>query len=70
MSVCPLHRTGVRPEHLVGRCLGQVVASWRLYGPSGPPKTWKILRDCRSMGDGVHHATRGVARLHNLALGR
>ncbi|MGX1544478.1 transposase [Streptomyces adustus] len=32
-------------------------------------KTWKILRDCRLKGDGVHHAMLGIARLHNLALG-
>lgn len=31
-------------------------------------KTWKILRDCRRKGDGVHHAMLGIARLHNLAL--
>ncbi|WP_329168800.1 transposase [Streptomyces sp. NBC_01267] len=31
-------------------------------------KTWKILRDCRLRGDGVHHAMSGIARLHNLAL--
>ncbi|GGT65293.1 hypothetical protein GCM10010207_75570 [Streptomyces atratus] len=31
-------------------------------------KTWKILRDCRLKGDGVHHAMRGIARMHNLAL--
>lgn len=31
-------------------------------------KTWKILRDCRLKGDGVHHAMLGSARLHNLAL--
>jgi hypothetical protein len=29
-------------------------------------KTWKILRDCRLKGAGVHHAMLGVARLHNL----
>ncbi|MFF7238418.1 transposase [Streptomyces collinus] len=29
-------------------------------------KTWKILRDCRLKGDGVHTALLGVARLHNL----
>ncbi|WP_126640501.1 transposase [Embleya hyalina] len=29
-------------------------------------KNWKILRDCRLKGDGVHHAMLGVARLHNL----
>ncbi|WP_329170057.1 transposase [Streptomyces decoyicus] len=31
-------------------------------------KTWKILRDCRFKGDGVHHAMLGIARMHNLAL--
>ncbi|MEU6847466.1 transposase [Streptomyces sp. NPDC046716] len=31
-------------------------------------KGWKILRDCRLRGDGVHHAILGIARLHNLAL--
>ncbi|OKJ49568.1 transposase [Streptomyces sp. CB02009] len=31
-------------------------------------KAWKILRDCRLKGEGVHHAMRGIARLHNLAL--
>ncbi|MDH6228925.1 hypothetical protein M2169_005895 [Streptomyces sp. MJP52] len=31
-------------------------------------KTWKILRDCRLKGDGVHHAMLGIARMHNLAL--
>ncbi|MFF5392910.1 transposase [Streptomyces sp. NPDC013012] len=29
-------------------------------------KTWKILRDCRLKGDGVHHAMLGIARLHNV----
>lgn len=31
-------------------------------------KTWKILRDCRLKGDGVHYAMLGIARLHNLTL--
>ncbi|GHF16660.1 hypothetical protein GCM10014715_84840 [Streptomyces spiralis] len=31
-------------------------------------KTWKVLRDCRFRGDGVHHAMLGIARMHNLAL--
>lgn len=31
-------------------------------------KGWKILRDCRLKGDGVHHAMLGVARLHNLTI--
>lgn len=31
-------------------------------------KTWKILRDCRLKGDGVHHAMLGIAPLHNLTL--
>ncbi|MET8898013.1 transposase [Streptomyces albogriseolus] len=33
-------------------------------------KAWKILRDCRLKGDGVHQAMSGIARLHNLAIGR
>jgi hypothetical protein len=31
-------------------------------------KSWKILRDCRLKGDGVWHAARGVALMHNLAM--
>lgn len=31
-------------------------------------KTWKILRNCRLNGDGVHHAMLGIARMHNLTL--
>lgn len=31
-------------------------------------KTWKILRDCRLRGDGVHYAILGIACLHNLTL--
>jgi len=31
-------------------------------------KSWKILRDCRLKGDGVHHAMTGIARLHNLTV--
>ena len=31
-------------------------------------KSWKILRDCRLKGDGVHHAILGITNLHNLAL--
>ncbi|MER8098648.1 transposase [Streptomyces goshikiensis] len=31
-------------------------------------KAWKILRDCRLKGEGVHRAMLGIARLHNLAL--
>ncbi|RSM94061.1 IS5/IS1182 family transposase [Streptomyces sp. WAC 01325] len=31
-------------------------------------KGWKILRDCRLKGDGVHHAMLGIARLYNLTL--
>lgn len=30
-------------------------------------KAWKILRDCRLKGEGVHHAVFGIAHLHNLA---
>ncbi len=45
MSECPLHGAGVRPDHLVGRRLEQVVASWHRYGeeaPSGPLDVWLI----------------------------
>jgi transcriptional regulator of met regulon len=31
-------------------------------------KAYKILRDCRSRGDGVHHAMLGIVRLYNLTL--
>ncbi len=31
-------------------------------------KTYKIPRDCRLRGDGVHQAILGIARLHNMAL--
>lgn len=31
-------------------------------------KNWKILRDCRLRGTGVHYAMLGIARFHNLAL--
>ncbi len=31
-------------------------------------KNWKILRDCRQRGDGLHHAVQAIATMHNLAL--
>jgi hypothetical protein len=31
-------------------------------------KNYKILRDCRQRGDGLHHAVQSVARMHNLAI--
>ncbi|MFJ6699885.1 transposase family protein [Streptomyces sp. NPDC091272] len=31
-------------------------------------KNWKILRDCRQKGPGLHHAVQAVATMHNLAL--
>ena len=33
-------------------------------------KTWKILRDSRLKGTGVHYAMLSAARLHNLTLAR
>lgn len=33
-------------------------------------KIWKILRDCRQKGGGLHHAVQAVATLHNLAMTR
>ncbi len=34
----------------------------------GRMKNYKILRDCRQHGDGLHHAVQAVAQMHNLAL--
>ncbi len=31
-------------------------------------KHYKILRDCRQHGDGLHHAVQAVAPMHNLVL--
>jgi hypothetical protein len=31
-------------------------------------KTWNILRNCRRKRDGVSHATRGIALMHNLTM--
>ncbi|MER8073802.1 MULTISPECIES: transposase family protein [unclassified Streptomyces] len=31
-------------------------------------KNYKILRDCRQPGDGLHHAVQAVAHMHNLAM--
>ncbi len=31
-------------------------------------KNWKILRDCRQKGGGLHHAVQAVATMHNLAM--
>ncbi|MFI6645307.1 transposase [Streptomyces sp. NPDC050504] len=33
-------------------------------------KNWKILRDCRQRGDGLHHAVQAVTAMHNLAMTR
>ncbi|GAA4989677.1 hypothetical protein GCM10023205_71040 [Yinghuangia aomiensis] len=32
----------------------------------GRMKNWKILRDCRQHGDGLHTAAQAIAQLHNL----
>ncbi|ELS51565.1 putative transposase (IS4 family) [Streptomyces viridochromogenes Tue57] len=34
----------------------------------GRMKNYKILRDCRQRGAGLHHAVQAVAHMHNLAL--
>jgi hypothetical protein len=34
----------------------------------GRLKNYKIFRDCRQHGDGVHHAVQAVAHMPNLAL--
>ncbi len=31
-------------------------------------KHYKILRDCRQRGSGLHHAVQAIAHMHNLAL--
>ncbi|MFC6365117.1 transposase family protein [Nonomuraea thailandensis] len=31
-------------------------------------KNYKILRDCRQRGSGLHHAVQAVAHMHDLAL--
>ncbi|MGW9451366.1 hypothetical protein [Streptomyces sp. NPDC055632] len=40
----------------------------RVEHTSARVKNWKIPRDCRLKGDGVHHAMLGIARPHNLTL--
>jgi hypothetical protein len=40
----------------------------RVEHTCAPMKGWKILRDCRLKGDGVHYAMHGIARLHNPCL--
>ncbi len=42
----------------------------RVEHTSARMKDWKILRDCRLKGDGVHHAMLGLARLYNLSITR
>jgi transposase len=32
-------------------------------------KNWKILRDCRQRGDGLHHAVQAVATMHSGVVG-
>ncbi|MFJ8828367.1 transposase family protein [Streptomyces sp. NPDC102467] len=34
----------------------------------GRMKNYKILRDCRQHGNGLHHAVQAIAQMHNLAL--
>ncbi len=34
----------------------------------GRLQNYKLLRDCRQRGDGLHHAVQAVAHMHNLAL--
>jgi hypothetical protein len=31
-------------------------------------RCWSILRNCRRAGDGVYHATAGIALMRNLAM--
>lgn len=40
----------------------------RVEHVSGRMKNYKILRDCRQRGDGLHHAVQAVALMHSPAL--
>ena len=40
----------------------------RVEHPFTRMKNYKILRDCRQRGDGLHHTVQAVAHMHNLAL--
>lgn len=55
---------GRKQDH--NKCHKQVRA--RVEHAFARMKTYKILRDCRLRGDGVHHAMLSIARLHNLTL--
>ena len=61
---CPATATTAREEHNASH--RKVRA--RVEHVIARMKSWKILRDCRLKGDGVHHAMLGIARLHNLTL--
>lgn len=67
------------PVHAAPRRAGEELPDWkqehnrshkqvraRVEHTFARMKTWKILRDCRLKGDGVHHAMLGLAHLHNL----
>nr|WP_330237306.1 transposase [Streptomyces sp. NBC_00566] len=71
---------GRRTGHPHRRAPGEELAAWkqqhnvshrrvraRVEHPFARMKTWKILRDCRMRGEGVHHAMLGLAHLHTLA---
>lgn len=40
----------------------------RVEHVTGRMKNYKILRDCRQHGDGLHHAVQAIAHMYNLAL--
>ncbi|MFI0805601.1 transposase family protein [Amycolatopsis lurida] len=50
--------------------LNTVHASVRARAEHAPAhmKTWNILRNCRRKRDGVSHATRSIALMHNLTM--
>jgi hypothetical protein len=66
--------------HRLARTAPQTTRPQRTPSAAGPGrawnhalawlKNWKIHRDCRLKGSGVHQAMLGIVRLHNMALTR
>ncbi|CAL9667368.1 hypothetical protein SUDANB176_07292 [Streptomyces sp. enrichment culture] len=58
----PLRRVRKRTTRSIARSAARVEHTFSRM------KNHEILRDCRQRDDGLHHAVRTVARMHNLAL--
>ncbi|MGW8631959.1 transposase family protein [Streptomyces sp. NPDC055793] len=67
----PHHRrrgqNALSPQQQAGKKVHRKACARVEHAPSRL-KNWKILRDCRLKGSGVHPAMLSIARLHNLAL--